>query len=126
MQIQLEARETHTIQAYSDTEIKVNNISYHQSLIVSHDTIMSPWEVLHPSEVTEDLLQPILQLNPEIIILGTHMPEHLRSLSCLKKLCEQHIGIECMTLDAACRTFNVLLGEHRRVVVGFILGPKPI
>ncbi len=125
MQIQLESRETHTIQAYSETEIKVNHISYQHSLIVGHDTVISPWDITDAQALTEKLLTPILKLEPEIIILGTEKPQHLRNLTCIKKLCEKQIGIECMALDAACRTFNVLLGEHRRVVAGFIFGLKP-
>jgi uncharacterized protein len=117
MQIQLEAHETHTIQAYSDTEIKINQVMYHTNLILSRDTLITPWAI-------EEASTQLLDLNPEIIILGTHTPNQLRQLGHLKKLeqqlCEKQIGIECMTIDAACRTFNILLSEHRRVVAGFI------
>jgi len=65
----------------------------------------------------------MLDLAPEIIILGTKTPSALQRLDILKKLCEQHIGVECMAIDAACRTFNILLSEHRRVVAGFIFAP---
>ena len=120
MQIQLEAHETHTIQAYTDTEIKVNNALYQTSFIVSRDTLITPWAIQSADELNERLLQPILDLAPEIIILGTKNPSALQRLDILKKLCEKHIGVECMAIDAACRTFNILLSEHRRVVAGFI------
>ncbi len=120
MQIQLEAHETHTIQAYTDTEIKVNDALYQTSFIVSRDTLITPWAIQSADKLNERLLQPILDLAPEIIILGTKNPSALQRLDMLKKLCEQHIGVECMTIDAACRTFNILLSEHRRVVAGFI------
>ena len=122
MQIQLEAHETHTIQAYNDTEIKVNDVSYNTSFIVSRDSLISPWAIQDAAKLNQDLLQPILDLNPEIIILGTHTPGALQRLDVVRQLCEKHIGIECMRLDAAARTFNILLSEHRRVVAGFIFG----
>jgi uncharacterized protein len=114
MQIQLEAHETHTIQAYSNTEIKLNHVTYHADFIVSRDTLITPWDI------TQDGLQPILDLKPELIILGTHTPNALRQLDSIKQLCNQQIGIECMTIDAACRTFNILLSEYRHVVAGFM------
>ncbi len=122
MQIQLEAHETHTIQAYNQNEIKVNHHTYQTSFIVSRDTLITPWDIKNAADLTLDLFQPILGLNPEIIILGTHTPDLLRRLDAVLMLQEKQIGTECMTIDAACRTFNILLGEHRRVVAGFIWG----
>ncbi len=116
MQIQQETHEKHTIQAYSNEEIKINNVSYQQNLIVSHDQIITPWDI--ERETTR-----LLDLSPELILLGTHHPEQLRASENIQKLCNAQIGIECMQLDAACRTFNLLLGEHRHVVAGFILQP---
>lgn len=121
MQIQLEAREQHSIQAYSDTEIKINQTNYTTSLIVSRDTLITPWAINHTTELTKSLLEPLLALQPELILLGTHAPHQLRQLNLIQALCEQHIGVECMDVGAACRTFNILLGEQRAVVAGFIL-----
>ncbi|MCH9756576.1 MAG: hypothetical protein K0U37_05230 [Gammaproteobacteria bacterium] len=120
MQIQLEDRETHTIQAYSDTEIKVNDITYKTSFILSRDTLITPWAIQNAAKLNQTHLQPMLDLDPEIIILGTEQPDTLRRLNAVRQLCEKHIGIECMALGAASRTFNILLSEHRRVVAGFI------
>jgi uncharacterized protein len=123
MQIQLEAHEIHTIQAYSETEIKINQIIYHTDLILSRDTLITPWAI-------QDAATLMLNLNPEVIILGTDTPDQLRHLNYFKQLeqslVEQQIGMEYMTLDAACRTFNILLGEHRRVVAGFIFDSKRV
>ena len=115
MQIQLEAHETHTITGYSDTEIKVNQQIYHNHLILSRDILITPWDI------HEAFLNPVFALNPEIILLGTHTPDALRRRDAIRQHTHQHIGIECMTIGAACRTFNILLSEHRHVVVGFIL-----
>ncbi len=120
MQIQKEARDTYTVQAYDDTSIKIDDVVYHSSLIVSRDTLISPWEIATPMGLNEALLQPILALNPEVIILGASQSDTLRALEVVKQLCEKQIGVECMSLGAASRTFNLLLSEHRHVVAGFI------
>ncbi|MDF1678456.1 MAG: MTH938/NDUFAF3 family protein [Legionellaceae bacterium] len=120
MQIQKESRDTYTIQAYDDTSIKLDDVVYHSSFIVSRDTLISPWKISTPTELNEALLQPILELNPEVIILGASQPDTFRILEVVRRLCEKQVGVECMSLGAASRTFNILLSEHRRVVAGFI------
>ena len=120
MEIQLEAREPHTIQSYSDTAITINHEVYAKSIILNHDTLISDWPVTQASELNAALLDALIALKPEIIILGSHNPDALRRLDIIRQLCEQNIGIECMDIGAACRTFNVLLSEERAVVVGII------
>lgn len=115
MQIQLEAHETHTITGYSDTEITINKISYTEPLILSSEQLITPWDI------QSDFLKPIFELAPEVIIIGTNTPTASQRTEALKQSIEHRIGIELMTLGAACRTFNILLGEQRRVVAGLIL-----
>ena len=49
-----------------------------------------------------------------------NIPENFRLCQCMSLLSQQRIGIECMSIGAACRTYNILLSEHRAVVAGFI------
>ena len=121
MQIQREANETNTIHTYSDTEIKINHTRYHSSFIVSLDKILTDWAVKSEKMLSEDALKPLLSLNPEVIIIGTKYPALIRQHQAILQLSEQQIGVECLTIGAACRTFNILLGELRHVVAGFIL-----
>lgn len=120
MQINLETREKHTIQSYSDSQIMANNIQYNQSLIIGRQAIFSPWPIYSVQDLTEERLNPILEMQPEVILighnqLGDHVPMHL-----IEYLSKQRIGIECMSIGAASRTFNVLLGEERAVVIGIV------
>jgi len=120
MEIQLEAREPHTIQSYSDTAVTVNHAIYSKSIIISRDTLVSDWPVTQASDLNAESLHNLIALQPEIIILGSDTPDALRRLDVLRQLCEQKIGVECMDIGAACRTFNVLLHEERAVVLGII------
>ncbi|MDF1827006.1 MAG: MTH938/NDUFAF3 family protein [Legionellaceae bacterium] len=120
MEIQLEAREPHTIQSYSDTAVTVNHEIYSKSLIISRDTIISDWPVTQAADFNTQILGALIALKPEMIILGSHNPGALRCLDSIRRLCEQKIGVECMDIGAACRTFNVLLSEERDVVAGLI------
>ncbi len=120
MEIQLEAREPHTIQSYSDVAVTVNHEVYSRSIIINRDTLITDWPVTQASDLHATSLNTLIALKPEIIILGSHHPDALRRLDLIRQLCEQKIGVECMDIGAACRTFNVLLSEERDVVLGLI------
>lgn len=120
MHINLEARDNHSIEAYSDTEIKVNSIGYQQSLIVSSHEIISPWLIDTINNLAETRLQDLLKHHPEIILIGHKDPGHFAPRNTLDELSKQRIALESMSIGAACRTFNVLLNEGRAVVLGII------
>lgn len=121
MNIHLESRDLHTIHSYSNEQLIIAGTIYKNSLIISKEQIISPWEIHFVQDLTEEILGPMVELKPEIIIIG-HQQESLSRLpmNILQYLSRQRIGIECMSLGAACRTFNVLLSEHRNVIAGII------
>lgn len=120
MQINLETIQTHSIQSYSNTAITIQDNVYEESLIVSSDTIMTPWKIKHITALTHEILQPIISLAPKILIIGHTQLGSFPPITTLQQLSQLGIGIETMAVGAACRTFNVLLSEHRAVVLGII------
>ncbi|MFT4058281.1 MAG: Mth938-like domain-containing protein [Legionella sp.] len=121
MHIHLETAENHAIQAYSDHQIQINSVVYEQSLIVSKEEIFTELTIKNIQNIDENYLQQLLQLKPEVIIIGHKNTGKFPPMSIIEQLAQQHIGIECMSIGAACRTYNVLLSEDRCVVAGFIL-----
>lgn len=109
------------IQAYEAGQLKINNQCYQKSCIVSPNLVIPSWEPLALTEFKEEHWQPILDLKPEIIILGLGEQQYFLAPSLLKPVYEGNIGIEMMTYKAACYTYNVLVSEGRHVVAGFIL-----
>jgi uncharacterized protein len=120
MEINLEAADHHSIQAYSGNEIKINSETYQSSLIVSSYEIIKDWPIDSIQQLNEESLAPLLHYQPKIIIIG-HSEHGLLPQPLIQRLGKQNIGLECMSIGAACRTFNVLLSEHREVVLGLIL-----
>jgi uncharacterized protein len=124
MQISRETPELYTIKSYSDHEILVNDTHYHESLVIGRNRIHSPWPVKAMLDLTETSIHPILEMHPEVILIGhTGFREQISPVL-VQYLSTLRIGIECMSIGAACRTFNVLLGEQRNVVAGFILSQR--
>lgn len=120
MQINLETADINSIQSYSDSEIKINHLTYSKSIIISQEKLISDWSVSSVHDLNESCLEPIIALKPEVIIIGHNQLGQFVSAKLIHDLAKQGIGIECMSIGAACRTFNVLLSEMRAVVLGIL------
>lgn len=118
MPIHLEIPEQHVVQAYDEKKIQINSIIYESSVIVSKQEIIRNCAIHKIEDIAEQYIPLLLQLKPEIVLIGHHEQGKFLSIEALWKL---SIGIECMSLGAACRTHNILLGEHRAVVSVFII-----
>ena len=66
-------------------------------------------------------LNLLLKYKPEILIIGTGEIQQFISPSLYKDYIKNRIGIECMTNSAACRTYNILLSEHRKTALILII-----
>ncbi len=121
MYIQLEGRAPNTITSYDDKQLVINGTTYSNSMILSTQTIISPWSVHLLNELTPSTMTEMIQLNPEVILIGHSEPGAQPPIETRQWLSQQRIGIECMLIGAACRTFNVLLSEGRAIVAGFIM-----
>jgi uncharacterized protein len=96
-------------------------MSHRGSLLCLPDGIWA-WPITAPADVTADTLEPVLTRagSIELFLLGAgrdpwFMPTALRAL-----FRDRGIGVDVMTTGAAVRTFNILLGERRRVAAGLI------
>ncbi|KGP64411.1 hypothetical protein EP47_11615 [Legionella norrlandica] len=121
MNINLENAEEHAVQAYSDKKIQINSIVYEASLIVSRKEIITDFAIKDILEINDHYIDLLLRSNPELIIIGHHQTGRMLPITLISELSQKRIGIECMSIGAACRTYNVLLGENRAVVAGLIL-----
>jgi uncharacterized protein len=120
MHIQIDSRNTNSITSYSETQLCVGDAVYQQNVVVSNHQVLSTWLVQSIHDLNEVTLTPLIQLKPEIILIGHQQINHYPPVHVLQWLSQQRIGIECMSIGSACRTFNLLLSEGRHVVGGFI------
>lgn len=84
--------------------------------IVSPETIIPGWAVDTPARLRVEDLEPAITMRPEVLLLGTGARLVLPIVNLMQLLGERGIGLEIMDTPAACRTYNVLAHEHRRVV----------
>jgi uncharacterized protein len=68
---------------------------------------------------------PLEAVEPDLVILGTGMRQRFVAPALTSRLLSRRIGVECMDNQAACRTYNILMAEGRKVALALILpGPK--
>ena len=116
---QTEGRNAFT--GYGPGWVDVNGARHTASLVVSPERVVTAWPARSVDNLRADHLAAILELAPEIVLLGTGpkltFPDH----ALLAPLYQAGIGVEVMDTPAACRTYNILMGEGRNVIAALIL-----
>lgn len=126
-----------SITGYGDGFVEINRKKWYQSCIVSTSSNPISWKPTCINDVSESNLSVIKTLNPEILILGTgkthnFLPPHLICFNInedeeiygflgVKNNKNTSLNIECMSTAAACRTFNILASEDRKVVAAILI-----
>lgn len=109
------------IEAYSSGRIVIAERHYSMSLIVSAEHVIDDW----PPQIYTDLaahhLDCVVELQPEIVVIGSGRQLHFPAGELLAPLIERGIGYEIMDTGAACRCYNVLADEGRRVVAALMV-----
>jgi len=109
-----------TITGYQRDQILINNEPYSKSLIVCPDKLITTWAVHHVRELNKASLSTILDLHPEIVLIGTGEKVIFPSGEIIAWFAQQNIGLEAMSTTSACRTYGILVSEGRRVAAAFI------
>jgi len=115
MKFQREASSEFAITGYTAESVSVAGVEHRQSLRVSHQSVAAPWPVVSFAEITALTIAEATQVQPEIVIIGTGKKLRFPPPDALRPLRDASIGFEVMDTAAACRTYNVLLGEGRQV-----------
>ena len=111
----------YTLRSADGRGAMVNDKALSASFILSPNTLIEAWPATTADALTPEDVVPLLSLDPELVLLGTGERQVFPSPAVMAACLTRGIGIEVMTNAAAARTFNVLAGEGRRVVAGFLL-----
>jgi uncharacterized protein len=104
------------IRSYGSGEITINDTAFHRPVIVSASAIEPGPEIDSAIELTVPHAAAVLALEPEVVLLGTGPKQSFPAPEFGAAFLRQGVGFEVMDTGAACRTFNVLVAEQRRVV----------
>lgn len=100
---------------------RVNDRVLTASFILTPSRLIEDWPAHAGRPLAADDLAPLLALDPALVVLGTGDRQVFPSAAVMAACLTRGVGIEVMDNAAAARTYNVLAGEGRRVVAGFVL-----
>lgn len=106
--------------AYGDDYVAVNNERHARNLIVLPESIIPEWSTATAATLTETDMLRLLQLGTEIVLLGTGSRLRFPSSILMRPFAPAGIGLEVMDLRAACRTYNILAAEGRKVAAALV------
>ncbi|HJW54487.1 MAG TPA: Mth938-like domain-containing protein [Burkholderiaceae bacterium] len=109
-----------TVTAYDDTGVEINAVRFSHSLVVLPETPPVPWPPTSFDALTAEHFAQIEATVPDVVILGTGKRQRFIHPELVAALSARHIGVECMDNQAACRTYNILMGEGRKVALALI------
>ena len=107
---------------YGTGYVLVNRQRHEKSVVVLPDRIITDWAATSFEALAAPHLETLVGLGLEIILLGTGNTLRFPPAEVLRPLIEAGIGLEVMDVQAACRTFNILVAEERRVAAALLLG----
>jgi uncharacterized protein len=103
------------MRSYTPGEIRINDQIFHHALIVSSASIAPGPAVADAGELTAAHTADLIALAPELVLVGTGVRQVFPPAEFGAQFLRAGIGFEVMDTGAACRTFNVLVTEERRV-----------
>jgi len=109
------------IKAYESGCIQVGNTEFRHNLLLMPDQLLESWELDSLQNLSEKDLALLATHKPDMILLGSGEQQLFPHPSLFAPLMQAGIGYEVMPTHAACRTYNILLAEDRRVLAALIL-----
>ena len=107
--------------AYGDGWVEVAGRRVTGSVVVAAERLLEGWAAGGIRSLTATDTASLLDWNPEIVLLGSGATFRFPDPAALAPLCGAGIGVEVMDTKAACRTYNILLAEGRRVVAALVV-----
>jgi len=114
------------IRRYGPDFITIGEEDIRASCLVTAATLTRDWTPRSVEELKVEHLSPLFDLAPEIVVLATGARQKFPRAALRSEFATRKIGLEVMEVGAACRTYNVLVGEERRVLAAILLSGEPV
>lgn len=121
MKLDLDRNSGNLIRSFAGDQVLVGNAIFREPVIVSMASIIADWAPPPVESLSLTDLQAAIDLEPEVILLGTGPTQLRPPAATVTAILRLGVGIEIMNTAAACRTYNVLATEYRRVVAALFI-----
>ncbi len=109
------------VTAYGLGFVAINRVRYERSLVVLPHRLVEGWNVSAAQGLSMEAVAFLATLGAEIVLIGTGETLRFPPLSTLRPLVDAGIGFEVMDTNAACRTYNILMAEDRKVAAALLI-----
>ena len=120
MRLGLETGEGNFIRGYREGAVVVNDRTIEANSVILPETIVE-WGPEDFDALEQAHFDALLAHKPELVLLGTGGRQRFPHPRLTRSLLERGIGVEAMATDAACRTYNIVMAEGRRVAAALLL-----
>jgi len=121
MKFHLQTGNANLVTGLGEGWIKVGGVEHRANCVLTPEAVHEGFAPRGFDALTEDDFRALLAHSPEIVLLGTGATHRFPHPRLSASLAAAHVGLEVMDTRAACRTFNILVAEGRRVVAALIL-----
>jgi uncharacterized protein len=121
MKFHLQAAAANVITASGPGSIRVGTTEYRENLVLTPDAVVTGWAPGGFGALLAADFAALLSYSPELVLLGTGAAQTFPHPRLTSDLAAAGIGVEAMDTRAACRTFNILVAEGRRVVAALVV-----
>jgi uncharacterized protein len=121
MKFHLSTAEGNMFTGHGADYVRLGVVEYRENVLVTPERVVTGWTAGGFDTLTEADFMALAELKPEVVLLGTGASLRFPHPRLTRALTDAGIGVEVMDTPAACRTFNILAAEGRRVVAAVIL-----
>jgi uncharacterized protein len=109
------------VRSYGEGRLRIAETTLDRSCLIKADRLVTDWRPQTIGELRIEDLDAVFALEPEIVVIGSGTRQRFPDPSLLAAVLSRGIGCEVMDTGAACRTYNVLASEDRKVVAALLL-----
>lgn len=133
-----------TVTGYGNGFVEINKVSFNHAIAFGPEGPVNRWLAEHPDDISTALLlqaagltlkavdplafldsdeppQPEVEgIRPEVLLVGTGSRQRMLDHKIITPLLRAGVGVECMTTEAAARTYNILMAEGRQVIAALL------
>ncbi|HEY1460809.1 MAG TPA: Mth938-like domain-containing protein [Casimicrobiaceae bacterium] len=121
MKFHLSAPNGNVFTAHGPGFVRLGIVEYRENILVTPEQIVAGWAARGFDYLSVEDFEAIAALAPEVALLGTGNALRFLHPKLTQALTEARIGLEVMDTSAACRTFNILAAEGRKVAAAILL-----
>ncbi|MDD0838542.1 Mth938-like domain-containing protein [Curvibacter sp. HBC61] len=121
MKLQPDKYDVPSINGYGPGWIAIDGQKHHGSVVVSSQGEQFDWGATRFEDLNEGHFAQLAALDCEVVVFGSGLRNRFPPAAWLRPLMERRIGLETMDTQAACRTYNILAGEGRKVAAALLL-----